>query len=217
MRFRPCPPALQADQEQLAVLVVLKSLYRRLPVARVAIQILIRHLGCVQPLANNRQQARELREDQRLVPLLADLVQLLQQHVQLGAGLGPSPRVQQPGMARRLAQPEQGLQHVHFRSAKPVLLDAVQQGLPIMPAQIVVLLALRPFQLAEDRLFGLRRQLPRHLLLRSPQDERTKRIAQQAARLLAGIAGQPPAIFSTLASPSIPGLRNSKRLHSSPM
>ena len=59
-----------------------------------------------------------------------------------------------------------------------------------MTAQVVVLLALRAFQLAEDRLLGLLRQFARHLLLGAPQNERPQRLRQQLARLLARIARQ---------------------------
>ena len=60
-----------------------------------------------------------------------------------------------------------------------------------MPAQIVVLLALRALQFAEDRLLGLLRQFPRHLLLRPPQDERPQRVASSRRASSPGIARQP--------------------------
>ncbi len=52
-----------------------------------------------------------------------------------------------------------------------------------MIAQLVVELALRPLELAEHRLLGLRRQLRRDLLLGAPQQERAQRHRQPLAGL----------------------------------
>src|SRR5450432_1290322 len=82
--------------------------------------------------------------------------------------------------------------------------------------QVVVLFPLRAFKLAVDGLFRLRRQLARNLLFGPPQDERAQSVPSNCRASGLGFRPNPPAIFNTLASPSIPGLRNSNRLHNSP-
>ena len=94
-------------------------------------------------------------------------------------------------MAGRLPQPQQRFQHVHLRSWPcPAVCTRAQQGVAIVRAQLVVVLALRTFQFAVDGLLGLRRQLARHLLFGAPQDEGPQRVRQQLPRFLAGIARQ---------------------------
>ena len=82
------------------------------------------------------------------------------------------PRIDQPGMAGRLAQAQQRLQHVHLRLLQPVARDAPEQRRSVVVAQLVVQLALRAHQIAVHRQLRPRRQLRRDLRLRAPQDER---------------------------------------------
>ena len=64
---------LEADQEDRAVGVVLEPLDPLGAVAGAAVEVFVGELLLVEPLADDRQEAGELREDQDLVPLLDDL------------------------------------------------------------------------------------------------------------------------------------------------
>src|ERR1017187_1582598 len=76
---------LETDQEQAARRVVLETLHMLLTVGRLAIQILVDDPCLVEPLPHDRQQAGELREDQRLMPIFHDFSQAADQHIELGA------------------------------------------------------------------------------------------------------------------------------------
>ena len=94
--------------------------------------------------------------------------------------------------------------------------DPPEQRNAVVLAQLVIELSLLRFELAIHCLLGFGRQFTRHLLLGSAQDKRPQRVTQQAARFLSGLRIDPPATLKALAAPSIPGLRNSNRVHSSP-
>ena len=112
---------LQADQEHLAVRVVLEPLHPRLPVPRAAVEVGVGDFLLVQPLLDDRQHARELGEHQGLVSLVEDLAQLRQEHVELGAGFArPLGLVDQTGMAGRLPQTQQRLEDLDLRLLDPV-------------------------------------------------------------------------------------------------
>ncbi len=109
---------LQADQEERAVGVVLEPLDPLGAVAGPAVEVFVGEPLGVEPVADDRQEAGELREDQDLVPLLDDLGQLRQEHVELGAGLADAARVDQAGVAGRLAQPQQRLEDLDLRAVQ---------------------------------------------------------------------------------------------------
>ena len=68
-----------------------------------AVEVLVGKPLLVEPIADDRQDARELREDEDLVLLLDDLSDRGDEHVELGAGLVDALGVDEPRMARRLA------------------------------------------------------------------------------------------------------------------
>ena len=69
---------LQADQKKLHVWHGLKTLNRGGAVARPAVEIFVRNPHGVEPLAQQIEQAGELREDQRLVALSEDFLESVQ-------------------------------------------------------------------------------------------------------------------------------------------
>ena len=77
---------LEADQEDRAVGIGLEPLDLGGAVAGPAVEVFVGDLLLLEPLADDRQEAGELREDQDLVPLLDDLGDRRDQHVELGAG-----------------------------------------------------------------------------------------------------------------------------------
>ena len=72
----PVPTPEPTDEEEFAVGVRLKSLYNRFTVARLPVEVRIRDLLSVQLLPQDREEARELGEDQDFVPLFRDLFKL---------------------------------------------------------------------------------------------------------------------------------------------
>ena len=122
-----------------------------------------------------------------------------------------------PGMAGGLAQPQQRFQHLDLGLRQALGLDPLEQRIAVVLAQLVVELALRGLQLAVDGLLGLGRKVARHLLLGAAQDERAADAWASSRRVSSsGLRAAPPASLNTLAAPSMPGLRNSNRLQSSP-
>ena len=118
-------------------------------------------------------------------------------------------------MARRLAQAQQRFEDLDLRLVDADAIDLRQQRLAVMLAQFVVELALRVVELAVDRLLEFLRQVRRDLLLGAAEDERPQRAGEKRARLRR--SGSLPANDrKTETAPSMPGLRNSNRLHSSP-
>ena len=137
-----------------AVGVVLEPLDPLGAVAGPAVEVFVAELLLVEPVADDRQEAGELREDQDLVPFLDDLGELRQEHVELGAGLGGAGRVDQAGVAGGLAEPEQGLEDLDLRA---VQLGGVlaQQRLAVVRPELLVELALRRLHVAVEGLLGL--------------------------------------------------------------
>jgi len=91
--------------------------------------------------------------------------------------------IEQAGMAGRLPQSEQGLKHLDLGFGHSVCLNAAEQRVSIVLAQLVVELALLGFHLAINGLLAFRRQFARNLLLGAAQDEGLERARQQAACL----------------------------------
>ena len=73
-----------------------------------------------------------------LCPSSTTSSQLRQQHVELGGRLVDAARIDQAGMAGRLAQAQQRLEHLHLRFGQPVARDAREQRRPVVRAQLVV-------------------------------------------------------------------------------
>ncbi len=86
-------------------------------------------------------------------------------------------------MTRRLAQPQQAFEDEHARAAEAFAIDAVHDRFAERHAQLIVVVALRPFELTVDGLLDLRRQVGRHLRLGAAQQERTERLRQDAPAL----------------------------------
>ncbi len=78
-------------------------------------------------------------------------------------------------MAGRLAQAQQGLEHLDLRTPEAHRRDALHQRPAVVVAELLVELALASGELEEERLLVLLRQLPQHLLLGAAQDERPQR------------------------------------------
>ena len=191
VRFSPRPPAFRLIRNRPHRRIGLKPVHRRLPILRPPVEVLVDDAGLVEARAQQREQAGELREDQRLVPFLPHFGELRQQRVELRGRHVLVPRIDQPGMARRLAQAQQRLEHVHLRLLQPVARDAPEQRRPIVVPQLVVQLALHPTQIAVQRQLGARRQLRRHLRLRAPQDERTDAAREDLDRAAVLLRGRP--------------------------
>ena len=73
---------------------------------------------------------------------LAQLLQMIHQHVEFGAGFGGALDVQQAGMAGSLAQAQEGFEHVHPGLGQSLGLHAGEQRVAVMLAQFVVLFSL---------------------------------------------------------------------------
>ena len=174
---QPHAAGLQADQKQATRRVALKALDPLLPILRASVEIFVGNPPSVEPCSQQAEKARELREDQRLVPLFDGLDQSRNQQIQLGRRIVGSLGVHQRRMTRRLTQAQQGFEHVELRllPGRPL----VEQRSTVVIAQFLVERSLWALQLADDRLLGLRRKLQRHLLLRASQDERPKASSQQ--------------------------------------
>ncbi len=80
------PARLEADEKQRALGVLLKALDPLLPIPCAAVEILVDPLLAIDPIADDRQERRELREDERLVSFVDNFAELLHEHVELGTG-----------------------------------------------------------------------------------------------------------------------------------
>ena len=107
-----------------------------------------------------RQQAGELREDQRLVPFLDHFLQAAARACRAWRWIAGLLLVDQARMAGRLAQTQQGLEHLDLGAVHADRLDRLEQRLAVVLAQLVVELALFGLQLAVERLLGLSRAGP---------------------------------------------------------
>ena len=80
--MRPTNADLLADEKHRTA-IILKPLDTGLPVARFAVQVLVRHILLVEPLPQQAKQCRELREDEDLASVLNELQQSRQEHIEL--------------------------------------------------------------------------------------------------------------------------------------
>ena len=119
--------------------------------------------------------------------LADDLLDVAEQRVELGAVLLAAALVDEPGVAGGLAEAEQRLEHLHLRAVQAPRIDAVEQGLAVVIAQLVVALALLGGQVAVEGLLQLLRQLAGDLLLRAAEDEGAEGAAEETAGGLVGV------------------------------
>ena len=173
---------LQTHQEQRTVGIGLKALDARFAVARAAVEIFVGHAVAIERETDDVEQADELGEDDRLVSLFAQQAQIGEQHIELRARRVDLRSIDQPGMTRRLPQPQQRLQHVQPRLVPPFLRDALRQRLTIVVPQLVVALTLGAAQAADDRVLDALRQIACDVRFRAAQDERPQHARERIAR-----------------------------------
>jgi hypothetical protein len=212
VRFRPRPPALRLirNSGQSGS----SGSARRAPAGRACGRRGTRREPASSSRAcSERQQLGELREHQRLVALVDDLAQLRHSTSSLALGLGGarfgsiSPGGRPPGAAAAAPRAPGS------STPSPSRVDAAEQRRGSgRAARRRACAARAPARSrASARSSG---QVLRHLLLGAPQDERPQPRASSArAPRRAASAPRRP---SEAARPSMPGLRNSNRLHSSP-
>src|SRR5262245_35091570 len=82
-------------------------------------------------------------------------------------------------MGCRLPKPEKRLQHLHLRARQPLSGHRGKQRLSVMIPELVVEAPLRRLEIAVNRLLDFFRQLRRHLLLGSSENERPQRPGEQ--------------------------------------
>src|SRR5207302_1226473 len=92
---------------------LLEALDPRGAVARAAVQLLVADAIGDEPRANQGEERRELREDDRFLALLEHARELREERVELGALCSAVRGVEERRVASRLAQAEEGLEHVH--------------------------------------------------------------------------------------------------------
>ena len=109
-----------------------------LPIPRAAVQVLVDQFFAVEPIADDRQEGRELREDEGLVPFVDHLAKLLHEHVELGAGFVGGILVDQARMNSRLPQAEQRFQDVDLRLFIAFLGDPIGEHGAVVGPQFVV-------------------------------------------------------------------------------
>ena len=80
------------------------------------------------------------------------------------------------GRAHLQALEEERFEDLHFPSPQPLGARTFEERHAVMTAQLLVVLSLRAFELAENGLLGFLGELAGHLLLGPPQDERAKRL-----------------------------------------
>ena len=90
----------EADEEEPALGIVLKPLDNGLSVSCVAVEICVRDGVGVEPLSQQREEARELRKDERLVRFRGGLGEFGKENVQLRARC----RLMGAGNQRRMAR-----------------------------------------------------------------------------------------------------------------
>ena len=104
----------EADQEDAALRVGLEAVDPLLAVARLAVEVFVDDAAAVEVLFHDRQHARELREDERLVPFGDQLLEVRQQDVELGRRFFVGALADEGRMAGGLPQAQQRFEHVHF-------------------------------------------------------------------------------------------------------
>ena len=141
-------------------------------VAGRAVEVLVGDALGLQPGPHDREEPGELREHQRAVPLLGQLLELLDERVDLGRRRQPGVRlVDQARVERHL--PQHG-QRPQDRDA--VAVDVVDQPEQPLPLALEVPVVDRPVprvQVDREHLLHLRRQLGGDGLLGAPQHQRT--------------------------------------------
>src|SRR5262249_5918091 len=113
-QIEPEASGLQADQKNAACRIGLKTVDPFFSIAGLAVEIFVGEVALIEIAADDGQVARELRKDQRLVPLFQQIRQVQSQRIELGAGSVVVFVVEQGGMAGRLPQPQERLEHVNF-------------------------------------------------------------------------------------------------------
>ncbi len=143
----------QTDQKQPAGGIGLETLHLRLTILGPAIEVFVCDAGGVQSRAEECEEARELRKYERLVPFFDRFRHPRHEHVQLGRCVVRVTPIDEARMTRRLSKAQQCFEHLQLLTPESVPVRALEQRLPIMRAQFVVNGALRPFELAVERLF----------------------------------------------------------------
>src|SRR5579872_5959056 len=113
-QIEPQPAGLQTDQEHAAGGVRLKVLDPFFAIPRLPVEVFICDGTLLEIAADDRQVARELRKDERLMPLFKQIGQVQPQHVEFGAGIVDVFRVEQGRVAGRLPQPQQSFENVNL-------------------------------------------------------------------------------------------------------
>src|SRR5690606_6431562 len=135
---------LQADEKDVASAVLLEALDARLAVAGRAVEALEGDVSLGELLADEIEQRSELRKDERLLPLLHDRLQVLEEGVELGALVPRGAAIDEAGVAGHLPQAEQRLEHVDGVLRHALLADAREERRPVVLPQVVVDRALLP-------------------------------------------------------------------------
>src|SRR6476660_8588528 len=78
------PARLEADEEYLTAAIRLEPLHSSGPIPRLTVEVLELDSLVFQPGTQQGEQARELREHERLVSFLDDLDEMRQQDIELG-------------------------------------------------------------------------------------------------------------------------------------
>jgi len=126
-QIEPGAAGFRADQEELARRFALELRDALAAVARAAVEMGVREAARVEPMPHRCEEARELPEDQRLVPFLDDFVEPLEEELELRARLAAAASIDQRRVASRLAQPQQRLVHVDLRTRETLLLDSFRE------------------------------------------------------------------------------------------
>ncbi len=122
------------------------------------------------------------------MPLLDDLGDLGQEHVELRARVGQLGRVDQRRVAGRLSEAEEGFQDLDLR---PVQLGGLlaEERRAVVGAELFVDGTLGRLHVAVEGLLGLLREVLHDLRLGPPEDERPQRAGEELALPLVGRAG----------------------------
>ena len=161
---------LQAHEEETAVNVFLEPLHASLPVGRLAIEVFVGDPTVVEATAHDRKKTGELAEHQHLVPLVDHLRQLFEERVELGGRLVEAGGIDEAGVAGRLTQPQQRLEHRDPRPPDAHAADPARQLQTVVLPQFVVGLSLFLAKFTEQCLLGLLGQIGEHLRLGAPQE-----------------------------------------------
>jgi hypothetical protein len=148
---------LQADEEERLRGIFLKPRDAGGPILDVTIEVLVLDPRRVEALAQDREEAGELREHERLVAFGSNLLEARQQHVELRGRLGDATLVDEAGMAGGLPQPQERFEHQDLRLPQRIIagLHLSEEAGAIVIPQLVVERALRGIELAHDRLLVL--------------------------------------------------------------